>query len=106
MNLLFADRVALGLPLLPPLPNAPEPDPTNCYVCEAALGEDARAGRCPTCNARARGMYYAGVFAASARNGMVVNEGITETFAQYLPAALARRGFHLEREALAWVVRR
>lgn len=83
-----------------------ELEPTHCEDCGDELNEHARAGRCSCCNARARAKYYAGVYAAAARPGLVVDEGITATFARFLPAALARKGLLLERDALQWVVRR
>lgn len=83
-----------------------EIEPTHCSDCGDALNEHARAGRCSNCNARARAKYYAGVFAATARPGLVVDERLTASYAQHVPAALARRGLLLERDALQWVVRR
>lgn len=83
-----------------------EIDPTRCQDCGDELNEHARAGRCASCVARSRGRYYAGVFAAMAHPGMVVDEGLTAAFSQHVPAALARRGLRLERDALRWVVRR
>ena len=56
--------------------------------------------------ALARARFYAGVYADAARPGLVVDEKITAPFSEHLPAALARRGLLLERDALRWIVRR
>lgn len=81
-------------------------EPTSCEDCGEGLDDRARAGLCPTCVDRRRARYCAGYYAATARNGQVVDEDAVAGFRHLLPAALARRGLRLERESLAWVVRR
>lgn len=105
LKLTFRDREILGLPA-PTLVEHEELPAVRCGDCGDLLNEHARADRCAPCNARARGKYYAGVFASAARVGMEVDDGITASFCQHLPAALARKGLLLEREGLRWVVKR
>jgi len=99
------DRIALALPLVPDY-LVEEEAPTACEDCGDALDGQARAGLCPSCVDRRRARYCAGYYAATSRNGRIVDEDAVEPFRHLLPAALARRGLRLEREALNWVVRR
>ena len=95
-------------------PGLPEREPGDAvFDACSACGASTRArevsqvtGRCAPCDDRARGRYRATAYAAAARAGEVVDEDETDDFARYLPAALARRGLRLERDALRWVVRR
>jgi hypothetical protein len=105
ISLTIRDRLALRLPLVPDY-LVEEEAPTACEDCGDDLDDRARAGLCPSCVVRRRARYCAGYYAATARSGQVVDEGSVEGFRHLLPAALARRGLRLEREALNWVVRR
>lgn len=103
MNFSDADRRALCLPN--PGYEVQETERTTCEDCGDALAPGAFE-RCGPCGTRRRAMYQAGMYAGLARNGQTVDESAVDSFRRFLPAALARKGFRLERESLAWVVRR